>query len=318
MTTNHADRVCPECGNDDVANELLVCSDCALANPYHDWLDRRGATPDLFDYQPISVANMEIHPGDVEMRPVSAGVISALQPRMSKAIWRPAPGRKMAYVVSARGILIGLIFLASPVINLAARDAFLGIGGNPTTRGHALREVMDVSVCVSAQPIGWHWNLGKLMAMLARTTSDEFERKYGDRLRWLTTTSLWGRSSQYNRIYRFLGKTKGHGHQHVSDDEYRRMLAWMRDRGHAVPSCRFGSGSNARMRRIAAYRRASGDSSVTLKHGGIRGVYIAASIPTASRSEVIEAWHSRWGLPRYHATLDRNPPYRSGLEGRAA
>ena len=100
---------------------------------------------------------------------------------------------------------------------------------------------MDVSVCVGAQPIAWHWNLGKLMALLAPTLGDYVETRYpNDKFRGVTTTSLWGLSVQYNRIYKFLGYTKGHGHEHIDDETYRKMIAYLRSR---CPHC------NARMLR---------------------------------------------------------------------
>jgi len=209
--------------------------------------------------------------------------------------------------------LIGLIFLASPVINLTARDTFLNLSKDPKEKGKQLRSVMDVSVCVSAQPLGWHWNAGKLCAMLASTLGDFFTARYGDRLDHLMTTSLWGRGTQYNRVWKFLGYTKGHGHEHIDDDRYHKMLQWLKDNGHEVPSCKFGAGSNPRMRRIAAYRKHSGDKTVTLVHGNKRGIYYHQAIDHTKRQEVINAWFKRWGLPRYEKTKHMVAPYQNGL-----
>jgi hypothetical protein len=173
---------------------------------------------------------------------------------------------------------------------------------------------MDLSVCVSTQPIGWHWNLGKLLALLATTLGDAFQERYGEDLRGIVTTSLYGRGSQYNRVYRFLGYTKGFGHEHVSDVDYHAMLTWMRAHDIEVPSSRFGAGSNPRMRRITAYRKASGDQSATLWHGKLRGVYYHAATAPENRQQVIDGWYERWGLPRFLRTQDQEPPYRTGLE----
>ncbi len=239
--------------------------------------------------------------------------MAILQKQMSKAVWRPAPGRKLAFEVMHGDILLGLIFLASPVINLTERDRFLGLSKDPKQKGVQLRRVMDVSVCVSAQPIGWHWNLGKLCAMLATTLGDFFDNRYNEPLEHLLTTSLWGRGTQYNRVWKFLGYTKGHGHEHISDERYSQMMQWLRDNGHEVPSCKFGAGSNPRMRRIAAYRKHSGDKAVTLKHGNKRGIYYHKAISPSDRMRVIHAWYKRWGLPRYEKTMNLKPPYNDGL-----
>jgi hypothetical protein len=132
---------------------------------------------------------------------------------MSKAIWRPAPGRKLGFLVVQDDALLSLIFLASPVIRLKVRDERLfPDAGKDFNYGLAMRSYMDMSVCVASQPIAWHWNLGKLMALIAPTLGDFVNARYPDDLfRGVTTTSLWGNSSQYNRIYKHLagcGKTR--------------------------------------------------------------------------------------------------------------
>jgi hypothetical protein len=134
--------------------------------------------------------------------------------------------------------ILGLIFLASPVIRLSARDEYLFPESyrrqhldakGKFNYGLATRNYMDMSVCVGAQPIGWHWNLGKLMALIAPTLTDYVEARYPDKFLGVTTTSLWGKSVQYNRIYKYLGLTKGHGHEHIDDKTYQGMLDYLRD-----------------------------------------------------------------------------------------
>lgn len=269
-------------------------------------------TAALFDY-PADVTHplVEIDPALVTLDRIPQRLMVDMQLRASKAVWRPAPGRKNSYAVRHAGRIVGLMFLASPVINLGVRDEFLSL---PKERkGFALRRVADMSVCVGLQPLAWHWNLGKLVAILA--SSDEIaadhEARYGDPLEWVTTTSLYGRGAQYNRVYKFLGYTKGFGHAHISDDEYARMLAHMRAEGVEVPSSSFGAGSNPRMRRIAAYYRSTGQK-VNLNHGQKRGVYITQAGQGAV-SDLATAWHARWGFPRYERTKNQQPPYTDGL-----
>jgi chemotaxis receptor (MCP) glutamine deamidase CheD len=244
----------------------------------------------LFDYQgDVTHPLVKVDPALITLERIPQAQLVAMQARASKAVWRPAPGRKNSYAVKHAGRIVGLMFLASPVINLG------------------------MSACVGLQPIAWHWNIGKLVAILA--TSNEIaadhEARYGDHLDWITTTSLYGRGAQYNRIYKFLGYSKGYGHAHVSEAEYQRMLAYMRDEGIEIPSSAFGAGSNPRMRRIAAYQRATGQK-VALKHGDKRGVYIHAAAQGSVR-ELAAAWHARWGAPRYERTKDQQPPYTDGM-----
>ena len=218
--------------------------------------------------------------------------------------------------------LLGLIFLASPVIRLGVRDEYLF--PNPPAGfnyGLALREHMDMSVCVAAQPIGWHWNLGKLMAMIAPTLGDYVESRYPeDTFKGVTTTSIYGgnKATQYTRIYKHLGETEGLGHEHIDDLEYESMMAYLRNHNLPIPSARFGDGSNTRMRRIAAYYDAVGIVNINAKHllshGHKRGVYYHPAIPPEQRAQVIQNWYERWGLPRYQRTKNREPPYQSGTD----
>lgn len=246
---------------------------------------------------------------------VSVTAMEAVQPLASRAIWRPAPGRKMAYTLQYDGDVIGLLFLASPVINLAVRDEYLGLSRDAVERGGELRHYMDLSICVGLQPLAWYWNLGKLLAMIAPTLGTEVEDRYGDELRGIITTSLFGKGSQYNRVYKFLGYTKGYGHEHITDDMYMAMLDWMRREQVEIPSTRFGAGPNARMRRIAAFRRASGMTNINLQHGYIRGVYYKERVSYTWR-DAASIWYRRWGYPRWLRVKDNTPPYETGLDHR--
>jgi hypothetical protein len=199
----------------------------------------------------VTTPLMAIRPTGIRVLSVSSGVLAHYQKLMSKAIWRPAPGRKLGFLVVQDDSILGLIFLASPVIRLAARDEYLFPEDYRSVHldakgkfnyGKATCEYMDMSVCVSAQPIGWHWNLGKLMALIAPTLGDYVDGRYShdkhaaERFKGVTTTSLWGRSVQYNRIYKYLGLTKGHGHEHIDDETYAEMLAWLREHcPHCTP-----------------------------------------------------------------------------------
>lgn len=255
-----------------------------------------------------------IDPACVVVRQVDTGVIQRLQPAISRAVWRPAPGRKMGFIVEHQGVPLVILFLSSPVVNLAVRDDFLDLPKDASERGKALRNYADLSACVGIQPAAWYWNLGKLGALVATTLGDFFEERYGDQLMGITTTSVWGKGAQYNRVYKFLGYTKGYGHEHIGDVQYARMIRWMRHNGVVVPSSRFGDGSNPRMRRIMAYRKASGDENATVYHGNKRGVYYHPAQPASDRAGVITAWHSRWGAPRYDRVKDQVPPYQNGYE----
>jgi hypothetical protein len=256
---------------------------------------------------------IDLDPMAIRIEPIPQRDLVTFQACMSRAVWRPCGGRRLSFKVTHGAALLGIAFLASPVIKLTVRDQAMEFPTDPRRRGSILRRYADLSVCVAAQPIGWHWNLGKLIALLATTLGDAWTEAYDDPLLGIFTTSLWGRSVQYNRIYQYLGLTKGFGHEHVSEPEYRAMLTWMAAHHIDIPSCGHADGSNPRMRRIQAYRTASGDRAVTVFHGQQRGVYYAPAVPTSERPRVIQEWYQRWGLPRYLRTKDLIPPYQNGL-----
>ncbi len=297
---------------------------------------------------------MMIRPEAVCVLPVSSKTIVEYQRQMSKAVWRPAPGRRFGFLVLHDRTLLGLIYLASPVIGMAARDQYLfPIREKGFQRGKALRQYMDMSVCVAAQPVGWYWNIGKLLALLAPTFGDYVEARYpNDKFKGVTTTSLWGKSVQYNRIYKYLGNTKGWGHAHVDNDAYHRMVARLKELcphchenpiedyyAITTPSKRrwanlkergveqdysklcllpFDIKTNVRIKRIETYNRVTGDKTLTSVHGDVRGIYYHPATPSEQRQSVIQAWFDRWGLPRYLRVKDQKPPYEDGFGGRPA
>lgn len=265
----------------------------------------------LFDVPPLSTPLFKIDPSRIVLHRTDQAGMVLYQRAMSRATWRPSPGRNLAFLAKHDDALLGLIFLASPVLNFGVRDRALGLPDDYKERGQALRHYADLSVCVGAQPIAWHWNLGKLLAMIATTLGDVWLAQYGDELYGVTTTSLYGRGSQYNRIYRYLGKSQGYGHEHISDEEYDEMIAALRRKGVVLVSSRK---SNVRMRRIQQYRQSSGDGTVGVFHGNRRGVFFHEAVPPETRPAVIQRWYERWGRPRYDRTRLQTAPYSSGVE----
>lgn len=269
---------------------------------------------DLFEIETSNIFLSEIDTKKIRVEQFSSGELQKIQPQISKAVWRPAPARKLGFMVFYEDKLLGAAFLASPVINLGPRDLALNLPKDSSLKGKELRHYADLSVCVSTQPFGWHWNGGKLIALLATTFGDFWFDRYGDELKGIITTSLWGKGSQYNRVYKFLGYTKGFGHEHISEECYQEMMSWMRENNIDIPSSRFGAGSNPRMRRIMAYKKASGEKALNLIHGNQRGIYYHPANSPESRQEVIDFWYARWGLPRFERTKDLDAPYSSGLD----
>lgn len=274
------------------------------------WMRPKRETTLFPDLDVVCVPLFEINPDRITVIRLPVTQAAHHQPNMSRAVWRPAPGRKASFIVKHDETLIGLLFLASPVFNLGPRDKYLGIDKlSPHERGQKLKRVMDLSICVGAQPLAWYWNVGKLCAMLATTLADDVG--YAEPLEHLTTTSLYGKGSQYNRIWRFLGYTKGYGHEHISDEQYDGMRRTLAAR-NMLPSSRFGTAPNLRKRVIEKYRSITGDD-VFFFHGNKRAVYTHPACGGSDRNRVIAEWYERWGLPRWRRKRGEFPPYNTGI-----
>ena len=87
------------------------------------------------------------------------------------------------------------------------------IGWATDQRWKRMVYLMNVHLCVSTPDLSKYLT-GKLCALSveSKEIQDYFETKYGHRLAAMTCTSLFGKSSVYNRLkgYEYLGLTKGH------------------------------------------------------------------------------------------------------------
>ena len=109
---------------------------------------------------------------------------------------------------------LGIMSLSSDFMNLQSRDDFIGWSQeNKTLR---LNNLLNLSTCVPLQPFGFNFNGGKLLTSLAFSSEvlQHYKKKYGDNngeLLGITTTSLYGKSIQYDRLpcIKFMGFTHG-------------------------------------------------------------------------------------------------------------
>jgi hypothetical protein len=112
---------------------------------------------------------------------------------------------------------IGIICLSSDVYHLGERDRYMLKTGN--IENINLKHFMNISCCVPLQPFGFNTNGGKLLASLvfSREVFDYHVKKYNEPIFGFITTSIHGKSIQYDRLHnlKFIGFTKGFGSVHV-------------------------------------------------------------------------------------------------------
>jgi hypothetical protein len=218
--------------------------------------------------------------------------------RLAKFNWSVPPsngfGRRMRFLVwdKHHDSLIGVIGLTDPVFNLKVRDEY--INWSADDRKQRLVSVLDAFMLGAVPPYS-HILGGKLVASLLNSTqiSDVFQEKYKNttgvisqiskkpKLAAITTTSVLGRSSVYNRlkldgnlILHHIGYTSGFGHfqftQNIFDELKTLVIAHDIDKKAGFD---FGNGPNWKIRVIREGLKILGLKQAHVKHGIKRGVY---------------------------------------------
>lgn len=253
-------------------------------------------------------------------------------------------GRRLRFLVwdDYHDSLIGLIGLTDPVFNMKARDEF--IGWNAKAREMRLVSVMDAFTLGALPPYSMLLG-GKLVASLLNSEDihSAFNSRYSDsvgtisqqkkhaRLAAITTTSVLGRSSVYNRVKLFnkliiepIGYTSGYGHFHFNKDLFDTICGVIEEnRPEIFYSYQFGQGPNWRIRVIREGLKLLGIDQSIIKHGFKRQIfahqcydnsleYLAKDKPLGkllarSTDEISSAAIQRWIIPR----SERMPDYKN-------
>lgn len=123
---------------------------------------------------------------------------------------------------------IGIMCLSSDVYNLGERDVYIKNTANITNLKEKelyLKNIMNLSCCVPLQPFGFNCCGGKLLASLAfsKEIFDYYFLKYKEPLLAIITTSINGKSIQYDRLHflKMIGYTKGYGSVNIPDELYK-------------------------------------------------------------------------------------------------
>lgn len=244
-------------------------------------------------------------------------------------------GRRLRFLVwdDFHNSLIGLIGLTDPVFNLKVRDEL--IGWNSDDRKARLSGMLDAFVLGALPPYSLMLG-GKLVASLlvSETIQKIFEEKYQGKaglisgktkpsiLSAITTTSVLGRSSVYNRlrldgrlILEPIGFTSGYGHFQFSDDLFSKLKSLVAsEHPEKANSFDFGKGPNWKIRVIRDALKLLGVDQNAVKHGIRREVFfcrlyedtekylktgIAPTRPLARHEETIaQQALNRWLIPR--------------------
>lgn len=168
---------------------------------------------------------------------------------------------------------IGILSLSSDFKALSDRDNF--IGWDNESKLHKLKNIINISCCVPLQPFGYNTNGGKLMAAFcfSKEVCDYYKNKYGDVLAGLTTTSIYGKSIQYDRLpfLKLVGFTKGFGDMHIPIILYNACLSYCNK--HNIDLQRFNNMSGSKLRKLGYILKEIGLDETFLVHNKKRGIY---------------------------------------------
>jgi hypothetical protein len=186
------------------------------------------------------------------------------------------------YALPTRPI-IGIAALGSPIIHIPERDDY--IGWNKSERTKRINYMMDAYVIGALPPYNYLLG-GKLISYLL--TSKEirkiFKKKYQksnySEIAGIFTTSLYGGSSQYNRLkidgrkaYIPIGETKGFGTLHLTSETIGAMIDFLKENNIFVSNA-FGEGPSWTMRVIRTAGDLLGfDTDQLLMHSFKREIY---------------------------------------------
>jgi hypothetical protein len=240
-------------------------------------------------------------------------------------------GRRIKIIIRDKALpnkpIIGIAALGSPIIHIPERDDFIGWDKNTRTKN--LIYTLDAYIIGALPPYNYLLG-GKLISYLLASNEvrEIYRKKYqgqvtltekrvANKLVGIFTTSLYGKSSQYNRIkfgdnllYNLIGQTKGFGTLHLSEETIQLMVEFLRSKG-VIIGHKFGDGPSWVMRVIRSAGDMLGfDSNFLLKHSFKRNIYF---VPLAkefkaflngetnqpifynySKKELLEFWRERW------------------------
>ncbi len=240
-------------------------------------------------------------------------------------------GRRIKLIIRDKALpnkpVIGIAALGSPIIHIPERDEW--IGWNKETRTKNLIYTLDAYV-IGAMPPYNHLLGGKLVSYILASNEvrEIYRAKYKDqvtlsekrianKLVGIFTTSLYGSSSQYNRIkyndellYKPIGQTKGFGSLHLSDATIQLMLQFLKSKGINIGH-KFGDGPSWIMRVIRTAGDLLGfDSDFLLRHSFKRNIYFVPLCQdykrflndetkqplfnNYSKKQLIDYWKHRW------------------------
>jgi hypothetical protein len=198
------------------------------------------------------------------------------------------PGRNVKFYVKDKVTkkILGIICLGSDVTSLGARDNFIGWTKDNKFKDGKLKYTSIGTTICCAQPLGFNFLGGKLVAALVTSSvvRDAWKKLYGQTLVGLSTTSLYGIHSMYNSIplWRTMGSSKGRIALKPDDETYDIWHQWLKENKEeeylAATTQKEGVAgppTGVKQKTINLIFKAVGIKASEYQHGFKRGIYFA-------------------------------------------
>jgi hypothetical protein len=187
------------------------------------------------------------------------------------------PGRVLSVLVYDQHskCYLGIIQLTTDLLKSEFKDAYINL--DVTKRGRLKQHIRDhsanLSICVPVQPFGFNFCGGKLLTMLAFSIElhELYEKRYSNSLALITTTSIHGKSVQYDRLkqLKFIGYTKGFGTSHIPASFMDKGKVYLKAN---CPESLLRKQSNWQLLKLLV-QKLNIDGSQLFYHGQQRGIY---------------------------------------------
>ena len=214
---------------------------------------------------------------------------------------------------------LGIISLSSDYLNLSDRDNYIGWTKDQKINEHKLNYIMNISTCVPLQPFGFNFAGGKLLTKLvfSEEIQNIFREKYNHPLLGITTTSLYGKSIQYDRLkeIKLIGYTKGNSVYKYPQDFVQECNKYLKDY--------YNLSLNKKLYTISTTLQKLELPRDEFMKDIPKGIYFGFVYPDSkdylcnkinkiqdyklkSINEIFNDWLNRWGIQRYNYLLKTN------------
>jgi hypothetical protein len=209
----------------------------------------------------------------------------------STAEYNQAPGRFIKFFMmdDVSDKILGIASIASDVISISDRDAFIGWTSEDKLKHKMLKHSAIGTTIVPTQPFGSNFLGGKLIAALVTSgiVRNEWENQIRGvsnrcKLVGMTTTSLYGRPSMYDAMkwWKGVGLSKGKIPIKPYEKAYGNWHGWLKqhmkkeyDEAMTQKEGISGPVTGAKMRVLSLIFKACGIKQSEYCHGYERGVY---------------------------------------------